>query len=141
MITNQQELKAMMAANPIVAQLPVERKKLGRVMKKLLTKSVELEERETLVLMHSALQRFRLISNHMTMLSCHLQVPNRETTTAACKTQLTNRGKCTVHGTADGQNIAIPFQDTDVELPIASVQTQICKSGNTVMSHEDGGKM
>ena len=45
-----------------------------------------------------------------------------EIATTACGKQLTNRGKCTVHGTADGQIIAIPFQDMDVELPIASIQ-------------------
>ena len=39
-----------MAANPNVAQLPVERKKLSQMMK-LVTKSVELEEGKTLVLM------------------------------------------------------------------------------------------
>lgn len=52
MITNQQELKRFMAASPNVAQLPVERKKLNQQMK-LVTKSVELEEGETLVHMDS----------------------------------------------------------------------------------------
>ena len=51
-ITNQQKLKTFMAANPNVAQLPVERKKLGKMMK-LVTKSVELEEGESLVLMNN----------------------------------------------------------------------------------------
>ena len=36
--------------------------------------------------------------------------------------------------------IAIAFQDMDVELPIVSVQ-QCVKSGNTVMFHEYGGEM
>lgn len=58
----------------------------------------------------------------------------------ACEKHMTNRGKFTEHGTADGQTIAIPFQGMDVELPIASVQKSV-KSGNAVMFHEDGGEM
>ena len=66
----------------------------------------------------------------------HVVVPSPgsksgETATTACGKQLTNQGTCTVHGTADGQTIAIPFQDMDVELT----------AGNTVMFHEDGGDM
>ena len=37
-------------------------------------------------------------------------------------------------------DIAIPFQDMDVELPIASVQKCV-KSESTAMFHEDGGEM
>ena len=56
MITNQQELKHFVAANPHVAQLPVETKQLSKIMI-LVTKSVELEEREALVLMDSGSAR------------------------------------------------------------------------------------
>ena len=63
-----------------------------------------------------------------------------EIATTACGQQLTNRGKCTVHGTADGQTIAIPFQDMDVELPIASIPNCV-STGNTVVIHEDGGEI
>ena len=41
-----------MATNPNVAQLPIERKKLNKMMN-LVTKSVELEKGETLVLIDS----------------------------------------------------------------------------------------
>ena len=47
---------------------------------------------------------------------------------------------CTVHGTADGQKVAIPLLDIDVELPIASIRKCV-KHADTVMSHEDGGGM
>ena len=63
-----------------------------------------------------------------------------ETATTASGKQLTNRGKCTVHGTVDGQKHRNPFQDMDVELPLASVQKCV-KSGNTVMLRENGGDM
>ena len=58
MIANQQKLKTCMAANPNVAQLPVERKKRSTNIK-LVAKSVELEERETLVLMDNGSARMR----------------------------------------------------------------------------------
>ena len=63
-----------------------------------------------------------------------------ETATTTCEKQLAHPGKSTEHGTADGQNIAIPFQDMDVDLPTASAQQRVT-SGNRVMSHGDGGEM
>ena len=118
MITNQQELKKFMAANPNVAQLPVERKKLNKVMK-LVSRSVELEEGETLVLMDSgsALNVAKIKTHFKPYANC--VVPSSgsksvETATTASGKQLNNLGKCTVHGTVDGQTIAIPFQDMDV---------------------------
>ena len=80
MITNQQELKKFMAANPNVAQLPVERKKLNKVMK-LVSRSVELEEGETLVLMDSgSALNVAKIKTHFkpyAKLLCHLQGPSQ----------------------------------------------------------------
>ena len=125
-ITNHKEFKRFMAANPNVAQLPVERKKLSKMMK-LMTKSVEFEEGKALVLMDSgSALNVAKINTHFKPYTNYV-VPGSgsksgESATTACGKQLTNRGTCTVHGTADGQTIAIPFQDMDVELPIASVQ-------------------
>ena len=51
-ITNQEELKKCMAANPNDDQHPLERKKLSKMMK-LVTKSIKLEEEGALVLVDS----------------------------------------------------------------------------------------
>ena len=69
-----------MAANQNVAQLPVERKKLSQMMK-LVAKSVELEEGDTLVLMDSgsALSVANIPTHvaHLHIVLCHLQGPSR----------------------------------------------------------------
>ena len=143
-ITNQRELRKFMTSNPNVAQLPVERKKLSKVMK-MVTKSVELADGETLVLMDSGSAiNVAKIKSHFKQYANFI-VPSSgsisgETATTACGKQLVNRGKCTVHGTTDGQKNSIPFQDMDVELPIISVQKCV-KSGHSVTFHEDGGEM
>ena len=62
-----------------------------------------------------------------------------ETATTAGGGTLVNRGKCTIHGSFDGQFVEIPFQDMDVELAMASIQTCV-KPGRTVTFHENGGK-
>ena len=43
-------------------------------------------------------------------------------------------------GTADSQNITVPFQDMDVELPIISVRKCV-KSGKDVRFYEGGGEL
>ena len=89
-----------MAASPNAAQLPIERKKLNQMMK-LVTKSVELEEGDTLVFMDSgnALSvahiqaQFKSYANFVVTSSGS---ESGETATTACGKQLTHRGKCTV---------------------------------------------
>ena len=74
-----------------------------------------------------------------------LVVPSRgslkgETATTACGKALRNNGKCVISGTSDSQNITVPFQDMDVELPIISVRKCV-KSGKDVRFFEGGGEL
>ena len=61
-----------------------------------------------------------------------------ETATTACGVELKNHGKCVVHGQAGDQEISIPFQHMDVELPILSAR-KCCKTGKRVVLEDGGG--
>ena len=144
LISSSRELSEFMKQNPKVAQVPTERKQLSKVMK-ILTSKINLEEGETLVLMDSGSTiNVAKIKKHFAKYA-DMVVPssgsiNGETATTACGKKLVNRGKCLIKGKSDGQNIAIPFQDMDVELPIVSVRKCV-KSGNDVSFFEGGGEL
>ena len=112
---------------------------------KILSSKVELESDEVLVLMDSGSTiNVAKINKHFKDYA-DLVVPSRgslkgETATTACGKVLRNNGKCTISGTSDSQQITVPFQDMDVELPIISVRKCV-KSGKDVRFFEGGGDL
>jgi hypothetical protein len=144
LITNAKELDAFLKENPTIAQIPTERRKLSKIMK-ILSSKIELADDEVLVLMDSGSTiNVAKIKKHFPAYA-HLVVPSTgsvsgETATTARGKKLVNRGKCRIRGSADGQALAIPFQDMDVELPIVSVRKCV-KSGKDVNFFEGGGEL
>ena len=144
MITSAQELDTFLKDNPKVAQIPTERRKLSKIMK-VLTSKIELENDEVLVLMDSGSTiNVAKVKKHFPAYA-DLVVPSSgsmsgETATTACGKRLTNRGKCRIRGKSDNQELVIPFQDMDVELPIVSVRKCV-KSGKDVNFFEGGGEL
>ena len=144
LITSARELDTFMKQNPTVAQIPTERRKLSKIMK-ILSSKIELEHDEVLVLMDSGSTiNVAKIKKHFPMYA-GLVIPSTgsvsgETATTACGKRLVNRGKCRIKGASDNQELIIPFQDMDVELPIVSVRKCV-KSGKDVSFFEGGGEL
>ena len=124
--------------------MPTERRKLSKVMK-VMTKKIHMGRDEQLVLMDSgSTVNVAKIAKHFPAYA-ELVIPSKgslrgETATTACGGILVNRGKCVVHGSSDGQEVSIPFQDMDVELPIVSVRKCV-KAGKDVKFYEGGGQL
>ena len=143
-LSSAQDLDNFLKSNPNTAKLPEEKKRLSKVMK-VLTSKVKLEDGEVLVLMDSGSTiDVAKIKEHFSAYS-HMIVPSSgslsgETATTACGKLLRNNGKCTIHGTLDNQNITVPFQDMDVQLPIISVRKCV-KSGKDVRFFPGGGEL
>ena len=102
-----------MAENPDNAKLPASQKHQTRVMK-VVTSKVQCGKDEVLVLIDSGstintadiAAHFPAYEN---FIMPSLGSSTGETATTACGKELRNRGKCTVHGRTDGQEIAVPF--------------------------------
>ena len=143
-IATEHDLRKFLEANPGTALLPLEPKKLTKVMK-LMTSKIQLEDDEELVLMDSGSTiNVAKIHKHFKQYA-NFVVPSKgsktgETATTASGHKIKNRGKCMIHGVMDGHDISAPFQDMDVELPILSVQKCV-RAGNDVSFTEDGGEM
>ena len=143
-ISGVKDLDRFMAKNPNTAKLPVEPKHLQKVMK-VVSSKINCAHDEVLVLMDSgATGNTADIAAHFPdyefFVMPSLGSSTGETATTACGAELRNRGKCTVHGQADGQEIAVPFQDMAVTLPIISVRKCV-KSGKDIILFENGGEM
>ena len=143
-ISGVKDLDRFMAKNPNTAKLPEEPKHLQKIMK-VVSSKVKCAHDEVLVLMDSgATGNTADIAAHFPdyefFVMPSLGSSVGETATTACGAELRNRGKCTVHGRADGQEIAVPFQDMAVTLPIISVRKCV-KSGKDIIFFEHGGEM
>ena len=112
---------------------------------KVMTRKIHVGPDEQLVLMDSgSTVNVAKIKKHFPAYE-DLVIPSKgslrgETATTACGGILVNRGKVVVHGSSDGQEVSIPFQDMDVELPIVSVRKCV-KAGKDVRFYEGGGQL
>ena len=124
-ISEVKKLDQFRAENPDTAKLSVNRTHSESVMK-MVTSKIQCGKDEVLVLMDSGSTiNTAEIAAHVpayeNFIIPSLGSSTGETATTACGKELRNRGKCTVHGRADGQDIAVPFQDMAVALPIIFV--------------------
>ena len=63
---------------------------------------------------------------------------NGDSAVTACGKRLVNKGRCVVHGSAQGTELNMAFKDMETEVPILSVRKMV-KKGNDVKFQKGGG--
>ena len=142
MLCTDKNLDLFLLKNPKIAAIPAAVDRLKKLLKDMPTE-LRCQDGEVLCLVDSgATINAAWIDRHFPSYS-HLVQPTEASlrgdgARTACGQELLNKGRCVVHGKAQGTSLNMAFKDMETEVPIISVRKMV-KKGNDVQFGAGGG--
>jgi hypothetical protein len=140
-VRSERQLDNFLRDHPMINALPQNHKQIMRIMESLPKDELKPGERWMLVDSGSAIHGINVEEDAPEYLEWVIESRGSrrgDTAVTACGGTIKDEGKVTIHGTADGVDISIPFKNMKVKMPICSVR-KIVKQNNDVIFRDVGG--